>query len=97
MTSCCSSTRRVAIEFLKRGLQLIIFAQSRLSTEVLTTYMKDAFQGPPGAADVIRGYRGGYLPGRRREIEHGLRSGEVIATTNTFSLKAELMKALAED
>jgi hypothetical protein len=27
----------------------------------------------------------------------GLRSGEVIAATNTFSLKAELMKAQAED
>ena len=50
--SYLSETRRVAIEFLKRGLQAIVFAQSRLSTEILTTYMKDAFQGPPGAADV---------------------------------------------
>ena len=58
--SYLAETRRVAIEFLKRGLQLIVFAQSRLSTEILTTYMKDAFAGPPGAADVIRGYRGGY-------------------------------------
>src|SRR5436853_580792 len=41
-------TRRVATEFLKRGLQLIVFAQSRLSTEVLTTYMKDPFPGVPG-------------------------------------------------
>ena len=32
-----------------------------------------------------------------REVVTGLRSGEVIAVTNTFSLKAELMKALAED
>jgi membrane fusion protein, heavy metal efflux system len=31
------------------------------------------------------------------EVVTGLRSGEVIAVTNTFSLKAELMKALAED
>ena len=34
---------------------------------------------------------------RLAEVVTGLRSGEVIATTNTFSLKAELMKALAED
>jgi cobalt-zinc-cadmium efflux system membrane fusion protein len=34
---------------------------------------------------------------RLAEVVTGLRSGEVIAVTNTFSLKAELMKALAED
>jgi hypothetical protein len=26
-----------------------LFAQSRLATEILTTYLKDAYQGPPGA------------------------------------------------
>ena len=57
------------------NLQLIVFAQSRLATEILTTYLKDDFEGPPGAPDVIRGYRGGYLPNRRREIERGLREG----------------------
>jgi cobalt-zinc-cadmium efflux system membrane fusion protein len=31
------------------------------------------------------------------EVATGLRSGEVIAGTNTFPLKAQLMKALAED
>ena len=90
--SYLAETRRVAIEFLKRGLQLIVFAQSRLSTEILTTYMKDAFQGPPGAADVIRGYRGGYLPLRRREIERGLRSGEVrcVVSTNALELGIDI-------
>ena len=34
---------------------------------------------------------------RFAEVVTGLRSGEVIAVTNTFSLKAELMKTLAED
>ncbi|MEO7192813.1 MAG: DEAD/DEAH box helicase [Vicinamibacterales bacterium] len=85
--SYLAETRRVAIEFLKRGLQLIVFAQSRLSTEILTTYLKDAFQGPPGAADVIRGYRGGYLPLRRREIERGLRSGDVRCVVSTSALE----------
>ncbi len=36
--SYLAETRRVALEFLKRGLQLIVFAQSRLATEILTTH-----------------------------------------------------------
>jgi DEAD/DEAH box helicase domain-containing protein len=90
--SYLAETRRVAIEFLKRGLQSIVFAQSRLATEILTTYFKDAFAGPPGASEVIRGYRGGYLPGRRREIERGLRSGEVrcVVSTNALELGVDI-------
>jgi DEAD/DEAH box helicase domain-containing protein len=90
--SYLGEARRVAIEFLKRGLQLIVFAGSRLSTEVLTTYLKDAFHGPPGSADVIRGYRGGYLPLRRREIERGLRSGDVrcVVSTNALELGIDI-------
>jgi len=34
---------------------------------------------------------------RKVEVLSGLRPGEVIAVTNTFLLKAELLKALAED
>ena len=85
--SYLSEARRVALEFLKHNLQLILFAQSRLAVEILTTYLKDAFQGPPGAADVIRGYRGGYLPNRRREIERGLRDGQVRAVVSTNALE----------
>src|SRR3954451_1605696 len=85
--SYLAESRRVALEFLKNKLQLILFAQSRLATEILTTYLKDAFQGPPGASDVIRGYRGGYLPNRRREIERGLREGEIRAVVSTSALE----------
>ena len=85
--SYLSETRRVASEFLKRNLQLIVFAQSRLSTEILTTYLKDDFDGIPGAPERIRGYRGGYLPKRRREIEKGLREGAVRAVVSTNALE----------
>ena len=85
--SYLSETRRVASEFLKRNLQLIVFAQSRLSTEILTTYLKDDFEGVPGAPERIRGYRGGYLPLRRREIEKGLREGAVRAVVSTNALE----------
>ena len=85
--SYLSEARRVSLEFLKHNLQLILFAQSRLAVEILTTYLKDAFHGPPGAADVVRGYRGGYLPNRRREIERGLREGLVRAVVSTNALE----------
>ena len=79
--------RRVAMEFLKQNLQLILFAQSRLAVEILTTYLKDTFHGPPGSREMIRGYRGGYLPNRRREIEKGLREGAVRAVVSTNALE----------
>ena len=85
--SYLAETRRVAAEFLKRQLQLIVFAQSRLATEILTTYLKDDWDSPAGQRDQIRGYRGGYLPQRRREIEKGLREGAVRAVVSTNALE----------
>jgi DEAD/DEAH box helicase domain-containing protein len=88
--SYIAETRRIASEFLKRQLQIIVFTQSRLTTEILTTYLKeDSVRGSAGvgAADRIRGYRGGYLPQRRREIEKGLREGIVRAVVSTNALE----------
>jgi DEAD/DEAH box helicase domain-containing protein len=85
--SYLSESRRVAAEFLRRRLQLIVFAQSRLATELLTTYLKDEFEDAPTQGERIRGYRGGYLPQRRREIERGLRQGEVRAVVSTNALE----------
>ena len=85
--SYLGEVRRIASEFLKRNLQLIVFAQSRLATEILTTYLKDDFERAPGAEERIRGYRGGYLPNRRREIEKGLRDGAVRAVVSTNALE----------
>ena len=56
--SYVSETRRLAVEFLRRRLQVIVFAQSRLITEVLTTYLKRACRRFPGGSEAIRGYRG---------------------------------------
>ncbi len=90
--SYLTETRRVAGEFLRRNLQVIVFAQSRLSTEILTTYLKEDFEDVPGMPDLIRGYRGGYLPTRRREIERGLREGLVrgVVSTNALELGIDI-------
>ena len=60
--SYTQETRQVALEFLRRGLQVIVFAQSRLVTEILTKYLKESFQGPPGSDDVVRGTGAGTCP-----------------------------------
>ncbi|MGH8678708.1 MAG: DEAD/DEAH box helicase, partial [Burkholderiales bacterium] len=90
--SYLSESRRVAGEFLRRNLQVIVFAQSRLTTEILTTYLKDDFSSSPGDDRSIRGYRGGSLPGRRREIERGLREGRVrgVVSTNALELGIDI-------
>jgi len=90
--SYIAQAKAVALDFLNKGLQVIVFAQSRLSTEILTRYLKDAHEGEPGASDVIRGYRGGYLPHRRREIEKGLREGTVrgVVSTNALELGIDI-------
>ena len=77
-------TRRMARELLERGQQTLVFANSRLATEVLLTYLKDDFGGHSGA---VRGYRGGYLPKERREIERQLRDGEIRAVVATNALE----------
>jgi len=90
--SYLNESRRVAGEFLRRNLQVILFAQSRLATEILTTYLKDDFEDVPGMPEKIRGYRGGYLPLRRREIEKGLREGQVrgVVSTNALELGIDI-------
>jgi DEAD/DEAH box helicase domain-containing protein len=90
--SYINETSRVSQEFLKRGLQTIVFANSRLHTEVLLTYLKQAQPSPPGQPETIRGYRGGYLPGERREIERGLREGRIrgVVATNALELGIDI-------
>src|SRR5579859_5594128 len=80
-------TSRVAQEFLKHDLQTMVFANSRLQTEILLTYLQQANPQPPGKQETIRGYRGGYLPNERREIERGLRDGRIRGVVTTSALE----------
>jgi DEAD/DEAH box helicase domain-containing protein len=79
---------RVAQEFLKHDLQTMVFANSRLHTELILTYLQQANPRQPGKPETIRGYRGGYLPNERREIERGLREGRIrgVVTTSAMEL-----------
>src|SRR5213593_4726957 len=85
--SYINESSRVAQEFLNRDLQTMVFANSRLHTEVLLTYLQQANPQLPGKPETIRGYRGGYLPNERREIERGLRDGKIRGVVSTSALE----------
>src|SRR5437660_9316356 len=85
--SYISETRRMALKFIENNLQTLVFAKNRLATEVLVTYLKDACDRGPIPSETVRGYRGGYLPRERREIERKLRAGEIRAVVATNALE----------
>jgi DEAD/DEAH box helicase domain-containing protein len=85
--SYVGESSRVAQEFLKRDLQTMVFSNSRLQSEVLLTYLQQANPSQPGKPQAVRGYRGGYLPSERREIERGLRDGKIRGVVTTSALE----------
>ena len=84
--------QRFAERLIGGGVQTIAFARSRTAVEVLTTYLHETFAPPPGHPHTIRGYRGGYLPNERKEIEAGLRTGRIrgVVATNALELGIDI-------
>ncbi len=72
--------------------QTIVFCNRRTAVEVLTRYLKEAAPRLGLAEHEIRGYRGGYLPDLRREIEAGLKDGsvKVVVSTNALELGIDI-------
>ena len=84
--------QRIAERLIRDGVQTIAFARSRTAVEILTTYLREALPSPPGHPSPIQGYRGGYLPNERREIERGLRDGRIrgVVATNALELGIDI-------
>ena len=85
--SSVKEVSRLATQFLSRDIQSIVFARSRLRVEILTTYLKDAVRRLSKDHNLVRGYRSGYLPTERREIERGLRDGDIMTVVSTNALE----------
>ena len=90
---------RLAQDLLNNQVQSVVFARSRRSVEILLKYLQEG--SPPTSAlplgegrrgEGIRGYRSGYLPSQRREIEKGLRDGSVklVIATNALELGIDI-------
>ncbi|HYO49682.1 MAG TPA: DEAD/DEAH box helicase [Chloroflexia bacterium] len=82
----------IASQLLANDIQTIVFGSTRTSVEVLLTYLRDAARRHKHSPDKVRGYRGGYLPTQRREIERGLRDGTVrtVVSTNALELGIDI-------
>ncbi len=76
----------LATDLVKARVPTIIFGQSRNNVEVMLRYLRDKV-APEVEASRVMGYRGGYLPEQRREIEKKLREGEVLCVVATNALE----------
>jgi DEAD/DEAH box helicase domain-containing protein len=97
-------TREVGSILRRTGVSTLAFCRTRRAVELLTRYLRDdeagersrdtgdAVGGHAAASTAIRGYRGGYLPERRREIEKALREGRarMVASTNALELGVDI-------
>jgi len=77
----------LAARAVEADVQTIVFARSRQSAEVLLAYLRDTLRKRDLNADAVHGYRGGYLPTERRQIEKALRDGSARAVVSTNALE----------
>ena len=84
--SATAEVNELAKEFLKNKVQTIVFARSRVRVEIILSHIQELVKKEIGTKS-IRGYRGGYLPKERREIERGLREGDILGVVSTNALE----------
>ena len=86
------AARDTAVSFLAQDVQTIVFARARQTVELLLAYLQDELAYRNRQETAVTGYRGGYLPLERREIEVGLRNGTVrgVVATNALELGIDI-------
>ena len=85
--SALTPARNMMNDLIGNRIQTIAFTTSRLNVEVLTKYLKDMFRGRIPDDHYVTGYRGGYLPNLRRQIEKGLREKDIMGVVSTNALE----------
>src|SRR5215212_9075898 len=96
---------RLAQDLINSNVQSVVFARSRRSVEIILRYVQGDltpdsspesplidYKSLPSPQSMIRGYRSGYLPTQRREIEKGLREGTIktVVATNALELGIDI-------
>ncbi|WP_287154996.1 DEAD/DEAH box helicase [Candidatus Solincola tengchongensis] len=81
-------TAEILARLIRLGVRTIAFCRSRKAAELVYGYVMRLLGAEErGLAERVSPYRGGYLPGERREIERRLFSGELLAVTTTNALE----------
>lgn len=92
--SVMTESQRWALAFLRAGIKTILFAHSRVRTEVVASYVNEALANlyTDNSRIRVEAYRGGLLPNERREIERGLRDGSIkgVVSTNALELGIDI-------
>ena len=87
-------SQRIATRLLKAGVKTIVFARSRVRTELIASYIRDSLRNfyTDNHGITVQSYRGGYLPNERRAIEKGLRDGSIqgVVSTNALELGIDI-------
>jgi len=77
--------KEIGKKLIEAGVQTIFFTRTRVSAEILGTYLKQGVDLQ--LANRIKSYRAGYLPIERRKIEKQLFSGEIMGVVSTTALE----------
>ncbi|MFO7849481.1 MAG: DEAD/DEAH box helicase [Spirochaetia bacterium] len=82
-------SKRIAARLIKKGVKTIIFARSRIRSELIADYIRRELKNyyTEDGGFRIESYRGGYLPNERRGIEKGLREGRIHGVVSTIALE----------
>jgi DEAD/DEAH box helicase domain-containing protein len=89
-----NESQRIAIRLLRRGVKTIVFARSRVRTELIASYINKSLENlyTDNSRIRVEAYRGGYLPSERRAVEKGLRDGSIhgVVSTNALELGIDI-------
>ncbi len=89
-----NESQKLALRFLTAGVKTIVFARSRVRTELIASYINRSLANvyTDNARITVESYRGGYLPNERRAIEKGLRDGTIhgVVSTNALELGIDI-------
>ncbi len=82
----------LALQLLAHDVQTVVFTRSRLGVELLLRDLREGAVRMGLDPQSVRGYRSGYLPAERRDIEQGLRNGNVrlVVATNALELGVDI-------